>query len=177
MITDQSNASGVIIEPLTFKYLIRTLKVVDSVFPRLKQGRELADLAFTASLLPLGRLITKWMGYPIVMYWIARDRKTNEIYGTVGLYAYADDPQAYWVGWMCVDPHQRGRGIGKKLYGFVFNEARCRGDRPYLRLYTSNSPNEARAQEMYDKSGLTVYKEEFDPVSGYTRFYRQGLLP
>lgn len=176
MIANQSDDSDVIIEPLTFKYLLPALKVVDSVFPRREQGRELADFAFTASILPLGRLITKWMGYPMVMYWIARDPRTEQIYGTVGLYARADDPEAYWGGWMCVDPRQRGRAIGKKLYESAISEAKRRGDRPYFRFYTSTDPNEARAQEMYEKSGFKVYKEEFDPVSGYTRLYRQGLL-
>ncbi len=176
MIADQSNASDVIIEPLTFKYLLPALKVVDAVFPRREQGRELADFAFTASLLSLGRLITKRMGYPTVNYWIARDTKTNQIYGTVGLYTHADDPEAYWGGWMCVDPRHRGRSIGKKLYEFALTEAKRKGDRPYFRFYTSTDPNEARAQEMYDRSGFKVYKEEFDPVSGYTRLYRQGRL-
>ena len=57
--TDQNDMVDYVIEPLTFKYLLPALRLVDSVFPRREQGGERADLAFTASLLTLGRRIAK----------------------------------------------------------------------------------------------------------------------
>ncbi|HOG10742.1 MAG TPA: GNAT family N-acetyltransferase [Smithella sp.] len=174
--TDQNDMVDYVIEPLTFKYLLPALRLVDSVFPRREQGGERADLAFTASLLTLGRRIAKWMGYPMVRYWIVRDVATNRIYGTIGHYVRADDPDAYWGGWMCVDPRARGLGIGKKLINFVVGESVRRGDRPYHRFYTSTDPNEAKAVAMYNRACFNVYKQECDPVTGYTRLYYQVRL-
>ena len=88
--TDQNDMVDYVIEPLTFKYLLPALRLVDSVFPRREQGGERADLAFTASLLTLGRRVAKWMGYPMVRYWIVRDVATNRIYGTIGHYVRAE---------------------------------------------------------------------------------------
>lgn len=174
--TERNGMVDYIIEPLSFKYLLPALKLVDSVFPRREQGAELADLAFTASLLPPGRLIAKWIGYPMIRYWIVRDVKTNQIYGTIGHYVRADEPDAYWGGWMCVNPRARGLGIGKKLINFVVSESVRRGDKPYHRFYTSTDPNEAKAVMMYNRTCFKVYKEEFDPVTGYTRLYYQARL-
>lgn len=173
---DKLDRDSFAIEPLSLGTLHSTLRLVDYVFPIREQGSERADIFFTASLFALGRFYLRSKGYPHVQYWVARDKKTGQIYGTVGLYTKADDPEAYWGGWMCVDPRERGKAIGHELMMRAFHEAQRRGDRKYARLYTSTDPNEARAQEMYDRLGLRVYKEELDPVTGYTRLYRQMPL-
>ncbi len=165
-----------VIEPLSFKTLLPALRLVDRVFERREQGRERADVFFTASLLACGKFFLRRKGYPIVQYWVAKDKATGQIYGTVGLYTRTDDPDAYWGGWMCVDPKERGKAIGHELAFRALSEARRKGDRKYVRLYTSTDPAEARAQEMYDRMGLMVYKEEVDPLTGYTRLYRQMPL-
>jgi GNAT superfamily N-acetyltransferase len=165
-----------VIEPLSFRSLLPALRLVDRVFDRREQGGEKADVFFTASLFTGGRFYLRRKGYPYVQYWVARDKATGKVYGTVGLYTRTDDPDAYWGGWMCVEPKERGKAIGHELAFKALSEAKTRGDRKYARLYTSTDPVEARAQEMYDRIGLRVYKEEFDPLTGYTRLYRQILL-
>ncbi len=164
----------VVIEPLSFKYLFPALKLVNSVFPRREQGWERADISFPISILPLGQFITRLAGYPMLKYWIARDRKTNQIYGTLGCYTRSDDPDAYWGGWMCVDPRQRGNIVGKKLYTVVVRQYRMKGDRAYFRMYTSTDPKEARARAIYERYGFKIYKEKFNPVTGYTILYYQA---
>jgi GNAT superfamily N-acetyltransferase len=173
---DHLDRDSFAIKPLTIGTLLPALRLVDRVFPIREQGRERADVFFTASLFAPGRFYLRRRGYPFVRYWVAKDQETGRIYGTVGMYTRADDPEAYWGGWMCVDPRERGKAVGHELMMSAFAEAKRRGDRKYARLYTSNDPNEARANEMYDRIGLRIYKEEYDPVTGYTRLYRQVPL-
>jgi len=173
---EQLDRSSFSIERLSWNTLRSALRLVDRVFPVREQGRERADGFFTASLFAAGKFYLRRRGYPFVQYWVAKDNTTGQVYGTVGLYTRADDPDAYWGGWMCVDPRERGKAIGHELMMGALAEAKSRGDRLYARLYTSTDPNEARANEMYDRSGLLVYKEEYDPVTGYTRLYRQVPL-
>ncbi len=165
-----------VIEPLSFRTLLPALRLVDRVFERREQGQERADVFFTASLFAGGRFYLRKKGYPSVQYWVAKDKATGQIYGTVGLYTRTDDLDAYWGGWMCVDPKERGKAIGHELAFKALSEARTNGDRKCVRLYTSTDPAESRAQEMYDRMGLRVYKEEADPLTGYTRLYRQMPL-
>jgi len=166
----------VIIEPLSLKYLFPALKLVNSVFPRKEQGWERADISFPVSILPLGQRLTRLAGYPMLKYWIARNTRTGQVYGTHGCYTRADDPDAYWGGWLCVDPRHRGQIIGKKLYVHVVEYYRSHGDRPYWRLYTSTDPKEARARAIYESYGFKVFREKFNPVTGYTILYYQILL-
>ena len=164
------------IAPLSFGNLLSALELVDRVFPRAQQGKERADFFFPASLLPPGRWLVRLIGYPTVLYWVAVDRESRKVIGTVGIYAMSSDPEAYWGGWMCVDTRDRSRGIGFALMRHAITQAARRNDRKYVRLYTSTDPNEAKAQILYDSVGLTVYKTEDDPTTGFQRLYRQCEL-
>jgi GNAT superfamily N-acetyltransferase len=108
-------------------------------------------------------------------YWLAIDHETGQVIGTTGLYSYPDDPKALWLGWMCVDPDHRGKGIGRQLLDFSLAQAREEGA-THLRLYTSNHPNEAAAQLLYESRGMTTYKTV--PLDGtpWTLFYRETEL-
>ena len=164
------------IAPLSLGNLLSALELVNRVFPRSAQGRERADLFFTASLLPPGRWLIRLIGYPVVLYWVAVEPEGGKVIGTVGLYAMSSDPEAYWGGWMCVDPKDRSRGIGFALMRHAIVQIQRRNDRKFVRLYTSTDPNEAKAQLLYDSVGLTVYKTEDDPKTGFQRLYRQCEL-
>ena len=164
------------IEPLSWKNLRSALNLLNRVFSREAQGGERPAIFFTASICSVGRLLLKWKGYTFIQYWVARDSETGAVIGTVGIYTKADDDEAYWGGWMCVDPKARGKSLGMALSYRAMVEAGKRGDRKYVRLYTSTDPNEAAAQVMYEQMGLTVYKEEDEPGTGYKRLYRQGEL-
>jgi len=94
--------------------------------------------------------------------------------GITGLYTCPqDEDEADWLSWFCVDPAQRGQGIGGKLLAFSIEEARGRG-KQFLRLYTSDDPNEAEAQGLYEKFGLRVVREE--KVRTHTLIYRELRL-
>jgi RimJ/RimL family protein N-acetyltransferase len=76
------------------------------------------------------------------------------VLGTTGLYQYKRDAQeAVWVGWFCVDPKARGKGIGQKLIEHTICLAVQAGFRR-VRLYTSTDPNEEAAQRLYEKNGF-----------------------
>jgi GNAT superfamily N-acetyltransferase len=88
--------------------------------------------------------------------WVAKDQ-TGSVIGTVGLYSEPSDcHEAAWVGWFTVDPGAGGLGTGQKLLQFAIDEATRRGKR-YLRLYTSDHPNEARAGQMYRRAGFREF--------------------
>jgi RimJ/RimL family protein N-acetyltransferase len=80
--------------------------------------------------------------------------ETGAVLGTTGLYQYKRDAQeAVWVGWFCVDPKARGKGIGQKLIEHTICLAVQAGFRR-VRLYTSTDPNEEAAQRLYEKNGF-----------------------
>jgi GNAT superfamily N-acetyltransferase len=164
------------IDPLSWQSLISALNLLNRVFPREAQGGERPVVFFTASLCSVGRLLLRWRGYPFVRYWVARDNETAAVIGTVGLYTKVGDGEAYWGGWMCVDPEARGKSLGMMLAYRALVEATIMGDRKYVRLYTSTDPNEAAAQIMYDQMGLQVYRVEDEPGTDYKRLYRQMEL-
>jgi GNAT superfamily N-acetyltransferase len=55
-----------------------------------------------------------------------------------------DNNEKVWLGWTCVDPAVRGQEIGRKLVNFAIGKARSESKK-FLRLYTSNHPNQAIA--------------------------------
>ena len=104
-------------------------------------------------------------------YWIAREK--DKVLGVIGLYTLSyDEKEAYWIGWYCVDIKARGKGVGKALLDFVIKKAKKDGKKR-LRLYTSNDPNERKANEMYDKLGFKpMDKEKMRKLVTSKRFRR-----
>ncbi len=91
-------------------------------------------------------------------YWVVME--ADKILGIIGLYTDTqDEPEAVWLGWFCVSPEARGKGIGSELLEFAINEARCRGKK-FLRLYTSTSPLERAAHRLYEAKGFILIKKE-----------------
>lgn len=162
-----------IVVPLSWSKLLEAIRLVNRVFPLRNQGKELACIGFAASLCLPGRLIMRLAGYPVVQYWLAVSKSSGEVWGTVGIYARADDPEAYWGGWYCVAPEHRGKATGIQLAYHALNEVRRRGDRSYLRLYTSTDPNEGKAHVIYEKLGCKLYKDESIPGSRLRCLYYQ----
>ena len=106
----------------------------------------------------------------LLHFWVAiNDNK--EVYGTTGLYTYKkDENEAVWLSWFCVDPAQRGKGIGKQLIEYSIDMAK-KYNKKYFRLYTSNDPNEQAAQNLYEKYGFKIVKTKKKHV--YTEIYRE----
>ena len=157
------------IKPLSKQTLDDVVNLVNGVFPN--QGFEPAWISLKGSL---GMHPYDWLVHfvgrvPWLTYWVAKEEE--RVVGVVGHYAYKkDEHEASWIGWMCVHPDYRGRGIGRDLLYLVLEEAKRLG-KPYLRLYTSTDPNEAVANIMYDKLGFVLFGEK--KARPYTILFKQ----
>ncbi len=155
--------------PLSRKTLEQAIKLVETAFPTLTPDHpEHPRLAFSASLLkaksPVLTDLSLTTGVTSAKYWVAIDNSTSKVIGTTGLYTYKkDEHEAYWGGWMAVDPDCRGNGIGNALLELAIDRARKDG-KQFLRLYTSTEPNEAVAHILYGRYGFKVVNDE--PIEG-----------
>jgi len=107
-------------------------------------------------------------------YWIALDDEVDKVAGVIGIYEEVEDAdEACWLGWFCVDPAFRKRGIGTMLLDYAIDQANKLGKR-YLRLYTSTDSSEAVAQQVYEKRGFRIMDERpRKSVGEYEIFYRE----
>jgi len=101
----------------------------------------------------------------------------DRVLGTIGYYETEWDKEiACWVGWFCVGPGHRGRGIGKLLMDYLVDLARKR-NKKFIRLYTSTHVAEKAAQTFYEHRGFAVWNEkEIVHETGFDIFYRQLIL-
>ena len=159
------------IESLTSGTLKETINLVDKVF--LDQGEEPAISCFLASLNPeeYKDFLFK-IHVSELRYWVAING-LEKVLGTIGLYCYEfDKDKAFWLGWFCVDPNARKKGIGSQLLQFSINEAK-RLRKKFLRLYTSTDPNELDSHRLYEKHGFKLVKEEPLLDAGLKTLYYQ----
>ncbi len=166
------------IESLSYKTLKQAITLVNKVFPN-QNLFEKASLAFRFSLEKdsiISKLAFFVVGVTEANYWVAIDEVSSKVMGMTGLYCYKKDrPQAYWLGWTCVDPKFRGRGIGGKLVDFCIEKARAEG-KQFLRLHTSTHPNEETAQILYEKRGFRLIGESRAGRSSFKKLYRELQL-
>ena len=148
--------------------------LVAKVFPEQDLTERLSFWAYKHQANFLMKMVLRLYGaMSVYKYWVALD-ENDRILGTTGLYSENDDfHEAIWLSWFCVDPEMRGQGIGKQLIEFSIEMARSY-DKKYLRLYTSDDPNEAAAQVLYEKYGFKVFRSK--KMRGYTLFYRERVL-
>jgi GNAT superfamily N-acetyltransferase len=94
-----------------------------------------------------------------LQYYIAIDTKSNQVVGTSGLYAYAeeDSMNVLSLGWFCVRPSFRGQGIATALLAHALVQAASMG-REKVRLWTTDEPQNAHALDMFSRSGFVVTK-------------------
>jgi len=161
--------------PLSKKYLEETVKMTGEIFPN--------DIAAIYSPSRSFRLSLKFEDKPELLkkntrqrigYWIVLNAK-DEVIGVTGLYRMKTDPkELIWLGWYCVRADQRGKGLGRKLLEWTINMAKTEGYKK-LKLYTSTDPNEARAQELYEKLGFKIVGEEINEGT-YKTLYREKIL-
>ena len=149
-------------------------KLIKEVFPSMDLAERLSFLAYRHQSGLRGRILAKLSGVSSLSNIWAAINDNKEICGTTGIYTCADDAhEADWLSWFCVAPNQRGQGISKKLIEFSIDLARKRSKK-FLRLYTSDDPNEAVAQLLYERYGLKVVKTE--KYSSGTIIYRELKL-
>jgi GNAT superfamily N-acetyltransferase len=163
------------IQELDRSLLRAARKLVWRVFPWQSPVERLSFLAIANRDSPLMRRAMAWAGISDILgFWGAIDSNTKEVLGTTGLYQYnRDAEEAVWLAWFCVAPEARRSGIGSRLLDFSIEEAR-RSERRYLRLYTSDSRNEAAAQRLYEIRGLKVVVSKNRIL--YTTLYRELAL-
>ncbi|MFA7342100.1 MAG: GNAT family N-acetyltransferase [Candidatus Methanomethylophilaceae archaeon] len=142
------------------------------------QAKELVDLIFPQQT-PAERMsfrVWSWRDRPLLSrfgrvfgvhelrdFWVALD-DDDRVKGITGLYVMRKDRhEALWLGWYCVHPDERGKGLGGTLLRKAVDEARSRGVR-YLRLYTSDHPSMERAQQVYEKEGFRIIEEKRLPA-------------
>jgi len=108
-------------EPLIKK----TDKLVSKVFPVRSLSERLTFWAFKNQNIGLVKNLINLFGVSSISnFWVAID-ENNNVVGTTGIYTYIkDENEAIWLAWFCVDPEQRGKGIGKKLIEYSINMAR-----------------------------------------------------
>lgn len=163
------------IKKLTKKYLKDASGLANGVF---RNEPILPGVAFEASLdqkkfEELNRISENKISS--LEYFVAVD-ETEKILGTIGLYSLEKDKKdTYWLGWYCVGPEFRGKGIGSKLLDFTIKKARQRGKK-ILRLYTSTSPEEKTAQLIYDSSGFKIVGIEKNNKSKFETIYKELKL-
>lgn len=168
------------LEPLSDRTLEQAIVLANRVFP--VQGNEPADLAFRISLdrqryaSQLEQMGTgDYKLGDLLQYWVAVEG--DRVVGVTGIYTYrADEAEAVWVGWTCVDPDLRGQKIGRMLMDYVLEEGRKTG-KPFFRLYTSTHPSEAVANLMYDQMGMVTIKRMPHPtVEGVELLFKELKL-
>ncbi len=156
------------------KLIDKADKLVSKVFPFRSLSERLTLWAFKHQKNKLVKRIINFFGVSSLSnFWVAIDEDEN-VYGTIGIYTYSkDDNEAIWLAWFCVDPDQRGQGIGKRLIEHSIKMAKSYNKR-YFRLYTSSDPNEATAQNLYEKYGFLVKKRVKKLF--YEKIYRELVL-
>ena len=106
--------------------------------------------------------------------WVLLKDDTNEVIGLTGLYRRKGDPSdLVWLSWYCIRSDERGRGGGRKLLEWTINEVRDRGYKIF-RVYTSDDPTEAIAQELYEQLGFKIVGEKVG--ENYKTLYREKNL-
>jgi GNAT superfamily N-acetyltransferase len=165
------------ITPLSKETLEEAKKLVNRVFP-LQEKEESSDYWLAYSLKQSEKEAKRGPGeYPdarLPGYWVyMRDGK---VIGIIGLYEYGRNAKnVSWVGWFCVDPDFRRQCIGSELLEYAIAQAKKAGKK-YLRLYTTDDPNEADAQRLYEKKGFIITKRDVRKRGKYDILYRELKL-
>ena len=148
------------IENLKKSTLIPAVDLVNSVFPEQGDDPAIISLAASLNMKTCGEFLLKKEGVSFLRYWTARKNKGRRVAGVIGLYCHKkDEKTADWLGWFCVTPKMRKKGVGKALLLFAIKTARKR-KKKFLRLWTSNYQKEAIAHKMYEKYGFVKLPKE-----------------
>lgn len=120
--------------------------------------------------------ISDWREVRYWKYYCVRNDK-SEIVAITGLYNEKDKhaEDEVWLGWFGVIPKCRGMGIGREVLEWSIKEAKQLGYKK-LKLWTTTYPDEANAQELYEKVGLKIFHKEKYPNTEYEKLYREIVL-
>ncbi|MEK7175920.1 MAG: GNAT family N-acetyltransferase [Patescibacteria group bacterium] len=162
--------------PLSKENLEETIELAHKVFPLDAAGENPPEKGFRKSLLPEEDR-EYWEKNKLfrLNYWVLLDDRSDRVIGVTGLYAFSDHKEEAWLAWFCIDPAERGKGLGRRLLEWTMTKAKEEGYSVF-KLYTSTDPNEAAAQNLYESIGLKITEEQKDSESEYKILYRQRSL-
>lgn len=149
-------------------------KLIKKVFPWMDLSEQITFWAYRRRSKSFVCVLMRLCGVSsLSTIWVAVN-DNGDVCGTTGFYTTPKDKtEASWLSWFCVDPKQRGLGIGKILLNFSIDKAR-ESNKRFLRLYTSDDPNEAAAQGLYEKHGFKIIKKK--KYISHTILYRELIL-
>lgn len=154
-----------IIQPLSAATLKEAIALGDRVFLDDADAEISPRISLSVSLHP-EQYQEHWKKLSLATkleYFVGLDESDNKVIGITGLYAKLLDPGAVWLGFYCIAPEHRGKGLGKQLLQWTINKARANGYTA-LRLYTTTSPLEAASHTLYEKLGFKTMDEKALPV-------------
>lgn len=150
--------SDIVIKKLSKKTLSGALEVLDKVFGNNPEDKMQYTRGFNTSLGETKYLHLYPNGKPAYLYYfIAIDKKSNKVVGTTGLYSYPEDDKKgiTWLGWYCVDPDFRNKGIGTKLLDFSIQKAK-EMKKSKLRIWTVDDFSLKKSFDMYKRRGFKI---------------------
>lgn len=157
----------IFIKPLDLLTLNQATALRDQIFLQLTK---LEQATLASSLESKQTDVHKEMGIDTLDYWVAV--KEERVVGLIGLYTeHKDHEDTVWLGWYCVDPSERGMGLGEVLLDYAIAESKKRNYK-WLKLYTTTSELYASARRLYVKKGF------FDVTSStkaVTRYFTMAL--
>lgn len=113
--------------------------------------------------------LLRWGQIEALRFWVGLDSLSARIIATTGLYCHIGESHSQcWLGWFCVHPDYRRRGIGTALLNFTIEQARLDG-RKAIRLYTSTHPLEQSAQTFYQNHKFVLIQAK--------PYFHWGILP
>ena len=140
------------------------------VFPNQDFGEHTCFWAYARQDDPAVRDAQRQFGVEEFLHFSVAVTEFEEVVGVCGLYTTPDTQHdSVWLNWLCVDPNYRKQGIRRMLLETAIKQAKATGKK-FLCLFTSDDPNEAAAQKLYEKYGLKIVRKEKD--STHMTFYR-----
>ena len=145
--------------PLTEKYLDSAIDTVRICFQWFAENGGLPERSIRASLDKTVADQYDDMGrFKNREYWCVLNE--TQVIGMIGLMEMDEDKKTTdWVSWFCVHPDYRKQGVGAQLIDHLC-EISIGRNKEFLKLWTSDAPNEKDAQALYEKKGFKVISTE-----------------
>lgn len=175
------------IVPLSEKTLEEICSLVTSTFSPISPEPQPAE--FFRAYISNDRSFMDPLNIIDLRYWIAIEKKSNLVVGTVGLYhvqpdykfkkaaGLESDKDDVWLGEFCVHENYRNNGIGSKLLNQAIQTAKQERHK-YLSLWTTIENKEERlAQSIYILKSFQLIKrfQNFENI-GYDILVRRKEL-
>ena len=166
-----------IYSPLSVENLKEASSLVYSVFPDDFNSEDSPYEAYRASLNNNEHknfILKHDIDY--MQYFVVKNSPLENIIGVTGWYTQkSDNSDVVWLGWYCLSPQERGKGLGEEILKWTMDKVKEKGYKT-MRLYTSTDPNEAVAQSLYEKLGFKIFNEELKEGEKYKTLYRECVL-